>query len=436
MNIKKVLCFIEKNQMGLIYFGILISMLILNFITPYVADDLTYQYIWGTSNKVHNVWDVLVSQYNHYMTWGGRSVAHTIAQFFLVFPKFVFNIANSLCYVGILYKINSIATNKKKCAWLILFMHLLLFFITPCFGEDFLWLIGSCNYSWTILIMLIFLDYFHKEKLKDSRLSMIKMYFLGILAGWTNENTGIALVIIVFLILGNEKILKKKKLPMWKITGWIGSIVGYIILLLSPGNYIRNSYMVDDTFFLIRYLNNFMDITDSLIKYLWPLLIGLLVLYTYYIYQKKKPDAKSVIYGIGGLVATYAMIASPYFPERAWSGIIVFLVIAIINLFENVYEKQRLVRFIFFDCMIILSIFFIRDYSNLARDLIRYNKVIYERKQYIKKHPKEEIYYFEAFPMNNKYSPFHGYDLTENPDSWQNDAEAKRHGVKKIIGYW
>ncbi|MBR3210705.1 MAG: hypothetical protein IKF71_02070 [Bacilli bacterium] len=432
---KKLLNWINDNQNYIVYVLIFISMLILNCLTPYIADDINYRYIWNTSNRVHNIWDVLISQYNHYLTWGGRSIAHTIAQIFLIFPKMIFNIANSLCYVGILSKINSITTQKKKNAWILLLIHLMLFLIVPYFGEDFLWLIGSCNYAWTMLFVLILIDVYQKDKKNTSKKKAIGMFLLGILAGWSNENISVALIIMIVLFLVFKKLIEKSKITNWQKTGLVGSIIGCLLLLLAPGNYARSSAFVQEGSFIKTIIGRMIEITENALINLWPLLIGVLVLYTYYFYKKKQPNIMSFIFLAGSIIATYAMAASPQFPPRAWVGIVIFLTISTVSLLDSLVEKERLIRFIFYDVIIILSVLSLRNYYGIAHKLRIYNQVIEQRENYIKEHPNEKIYYFEKYVIDDKYSPIHGEDLTEDKENWINKSQANRYGVPYIIGF-
>ena len=79
-------------------------MLILNFLTPLLADD--YSYSLNLSEKrISSIIDIFDYQVWHYFNWGGRTVAHTLAQIFLVFPKAVFNILNSFIYTVLIYLI-------------------------------------------------------------------------------------------------------------------------------------------------------------------------------------------------------------------------------------------------------------------------------------------------------------------------------------------
>ena len=432
---KKVIGWVDRNQNIIVLACIFIFMFVLNCLTPYIADDINYRDIWGTTKRIHNIWDILVSQYNHYFTWGGRSIAHFIAQFFLMFPKMIFNIANSICYVGILSKINSIATNKKKNAWMILLIHVLLFLLVPYFGEDFLWLIGSCNYAWTIWFILILIDEYQKESKKESKLKIVGMFLLGIIAGWSNENTGLALVIFIALFLFYQKFMQKEKLRMWKITGLVGSTIGYLFLLLAPGNYVRSASIPQQGSFIMRVLKSSVHITEDALVYLFPLLVGIIVLYTYYIYKKKKPSTISFLSFIGAFVATYVMSASPNFPQRAWIGIVVFLTITMISLLDPLVEKERVLQFVLYDVIIVLSLISLRNYIHLAIELREYNYVIEERGKYIKENPNEKIYYFEKHKIDDRYSPIHGEDLTEDKDNWVNNSQAKRYGVPYLIGY-
>lgn len=87
--------------------------LILNILTPIIADDFGYA-LNLDKNHLRGIKDIINFQIVHYNAWGGRSVAHTIAQFFLMLPKWIFNIFNSLCFTCLIYFIYSISKNKKR----------------------------------------------------------------------------------------------------------------------------------------------------------------------------------------------------------------------------------------------------------------------------------------------------------------------------------
>ena len=95
------------NKTIIILIIIFFLFLILNILTPIIADDFGYA-LNLDKNHLRGIKDIINFQIVHYSTWGGRSVAHTIAQFFLMLPKWIFNICNSLCFTYLVYLIYSI----------------------------------------------------------------------------------------------------------------------------------------------------------------------------------------------------------------------------------------------------------------------------------------------------------------------------------------
>lgn len=82
---------------------------------------------------------------------------------------------------------------------------MLVFLSCPAFGQSFLWSTGAANYLYGILIILCFLiPYRIQIKCKSKRYPMpleitfaIIYLFLGIIAGWTNENTSVAMIAMI-----------------------------------------------------------------------------------------------------------------------------------------------------------------------------------------------------------------------------------------------
>lgn len=66
---------------------------------------------------------------------------------------------------------------------------------------------------------------------------------------------------------------------------------------------------------------------------------------------------------------------------------------------------------------------------------MNYDKVLNYRRTYIKNHKDKKAFKFKGYEINNKKSPIHGYDLTNDKNNWLNQAQAKKYGVKYIIGY-
>ena len=99
----------ERGMLTLLI--IFVFLYVLNYLTPLgFGDDYLYSFIWqgnamndplsANAARVSSFSDLLASQWSHYLTWGGRSVAHTLAQLFLWKGKVGFNFVNA--FVGTL----------------------------------------------------------------------------------------------------------------------------------------------------------------------------------------------------------------------------------------------------------------------------------------------------------------------------------------------
>ena len=95
-----------------------------------------YLYSFYGDNRVKSITDIITNQYNHYFGWGGRSIVHFIAQFFLMFNKNIFNIANTVTFIILILLIYLHSNNgKKHNVTLLIILTLLLWNFIPMFGQ-------------------------------------------------------------------------------------------------------------------------------------------------------------------------------------------------------------------------------------------------------------------------------------------------------------
>ncbi len=416
----------NKNKIFLILTIIFIFMLILNFITPLIADDYSYA-MMRDNTPIQNIYDIIINQIGHYFNWGGRTVAHTIAQIFLaLLGKNIFNIFNSLVYVLLIYLIYKLAKPKDEDRpILLLVIHLFLWFVLPVFGQTCLWLIGSCNYLWTTLIILIFLNFYKNIDFKKNSIKKIfLMFILGLIAGWTNENTSFGLLVITLGILISTKISnKKEELPIWTISGFIGSLIGFLILILAPGNFLRNDEFANEYSIVATLIKRILDATKGITEYLFPLLLIVIILITILLYQKKKIKPIILLYLTGSFFTIYSMALSPTFPERAWFGVIIFMIIPIINLLYDILKLHKIFNFILTDLCIIFSIIFVTTYIEAFQDILKLKITWDARIEYIEYQKDNNILDIEVggFYTENKYNPnYQLADLSEKSSDWPN----------------
>lgn len=222
-----------------------IYMYTLNFMMPLHRDDYEYSLIWGTLERIVAWPDVFQSLYNHYLTHGGRIVDFFVLDSFLLVGKQWFNPFNAFLFVALIVLIYwhsqrqlTFQFNPYILALIITFCWLGL----PDFAVVNIWMTGACVYLMTAVIIFTFLlpyhfNYLGKPLLSDSYRATLGMFFGGIVAGWTIENTAATMNLIIagFIFYG----YRKHNLIKWMISGFCGSVLGFLLLVISPGNYVR-----------------------------------------------------------------------------------------------------------------------------------------------------------------------------------------------------
>ena len=420
---------IEYFLFALIFIGIFV----VNFMTPMLADDFAYS-IGSDLKRIDSLSDIFNYQVNHYLTWGGRTVAHTIAQLFLIMPRWIFSICNSVMQIFEVLLIYLLARNgKKNNPIIIVAIWFLLWFCLRAFGVSNIWLIGSCNYLWTT-VLILFLIYQYSKERKDTPAYIVFMLILGIIAGWTNENTAFGSIVIIwlFIFIGGFKELKKYK---WKIAGFIGSLIGFSAMILAPGNYKRSETLAQDASFIKRIVSRFINYTELITTYLLPLIIILVILISIYIYKKKKIDKKVYAYIAGSFFSIYSMLLSPQFPDRAWTGTVIFLIIPIVMLLYDIDNVSKICKIVFIDILIIASFVFVKDYLELLVDVNQLRNTWEYREKKIKqaKAKKKTKIKFDRYTPYNKRNPAYGLsDLQPDPSHWANYFTAAYYDLDEI----
>lgn len=342
------------NEKNIILFIIFISMLTLNYLYPYISDDYTYMYKYDNFERIKNISDIFLSMKDHYFLWGGRVLAHSLASVFLLIPKNIFNICNSIMYTIFIYMIYLIGRRNNKDNYNYLFIiHLLIWFINISFGEVTLWLTGSCNYLWTSVIILLFLYLFHKENK-----NVIIFSILGILAGMCNENFSLSIIFVCILFVIFNKNYRNKN----NYIGIIFLIIGYLFLFLAPGNFIRAGAGV----------NNIITITQKtlyLIK-VFSLLIIFILLLSYVLYKKNKLKKDYLIYILGSIICILFLVVAPTFSLRATIGTLIYNLIIIIDILFSF--KFDLNKYIY----LILGVIYLISYLYTLQDTYNLNKYI------------------------------------------------------------
>lgn len=435
--------------------------------TPLCADDYSYAYSWLDGTKIESIKDVFYSQAAHYKIMNGRFVTHTLAQLFLLLGKSRFNILNTISFLllGLLIYYHGAGTIKKMKTHLLLLIFCLLFLETPAFGQSFLWLTGAANYLYGILIILSFLAVYRKklynveienekEVALPSRIliffKILLMLLFGFIAGATNENTSVALNVIVLLYILYFYI-KKYKTDLWMFSGLLGCIVGCLCMLCSPGQRLRltNSGGFDLNILILikKVILISWDFLDSFKICL--LILGMLFAVYMFFVKEESDSIKSlrsklcsnlsveIIYLVGMLASVYSMIVVPQFPKRVWSGPLVFLLIIVISVCAKAETyKNRLFIKVSRTVIMLLCLISIATYGIAFYNL---KNIYYEnamRESLIEEVKRNDLgtVYVPAIKSNSKYSCFtYAGDLNYSSEEWPNTAIARYYGMDTVI---
>lgn len=213
-------------------------MLLLNCLTPYLADDYTFAYAFDTGERLHSLPQLISSLVFHYHEWSGRVIVKFFAQGFTMFPKLLFNVCNAGMFMAlglVLYKL-AVGRRSQKADWLALVLiYAALWEISPVFGQTNLWMCGACNYLWATVGCCAFLlpwRYYLQQPFASTARMAAGMALAGLLAGWLSENTSAGM--LVCLVLAGAVVFKReRRLPAWMATGLAGALVGFALLITA-----------------------------------------------------------------------------------------------------------------------------------------------------------------------------------------------------------
>jgi len=246
---------------------------LLTYLTPMASDDWNYVFIFGTDQYIHNLWDVLQSQYTHYMEWNGRCVVHTLVQTVdSLLGKNVFNVLNTVMFVVFLYAIAINVTDDKKQYYKVFSLaFILIFLLYPGFDLGVLWLTGSFNYMWSATALLFFNFLIEKKNLSNK--ANLPLFLGGFLCGWTNEAfvVGLAGAYFIYYLFHRKSLTTQRRFML------AGFFIGMLLLVFAPGS-IHRALDNGPRFTLVTMFQSFMSMSNLRITFILLLLVPLLAI--------------------------------------------------------------------------------------------------------------------------------------------------------------
>ena len=221
-------------------------------------DDLPYSFFKRLDIRVTNLYQIIYDNLRYYISWTGRFLIHCIVQFLLMFGKNLWSILNPLIIVsqlliGTKIVLMEIQRKENKIPFLIFLILITLFLSMTRYKELIYWVAGSVNYLFPNLLILIFSYLYLNYGMQESKKIKIVNYILCFLIANLHENS----FVFIFVFMISHLIINYANVNLKKdIVFFIPIIIGGAILLLAPGNFIRNSY--NTSFYSMSLVNRLM----------------------------------------------------------------------------------------------------------------------------------------------------------------------------------
>lgn len=439
--------------------GSFLLILLFNYWTPMFSDDYTYG---AEVHQAGSLADLIRQEHEQYMTWNGRSVVHLLLRISLAMPEILFKIVNSLAFVALTFLIYANVEGKKTCdSRLLVLITLLVWLFGVDFAQTVLWQTGACNYLWGMVLILSMLTLGRREYKRTAGggrnqskvlLTILKaalLCLLGVIAGWCNENTSGALV-LVLLGLNLSLWIRKRQFSLPLTVGLAGSVIGLYLMVSAPGNANRAQYAEENYSGLAAYVARFEKIVVVMEQYFFVLLGAFSVLLVIRLLQERAGGSKERLRQVQrplswlvlSLITSYALVLTPSAMPRAHFGAGIFLILGICQLAVDVVRAESetssfLGRALVYAAFSVLCLRFLFVYIEDGTNLFRIHRDCTERVDYIiaqKATGAESITVAQVHPaFYNTYSAIEIMDLKEDPTYWTNVGFEQYYEVEEII---
>ena len=332
----------SKYLLLAVYACLFLAVFIFTSMTPLVADDFSYKYSWADSSRIQSIGQIFPSMASHRVTMNGRLLAHGLVQFMLMTPKVLFNLLNAFNAVLLgLLAVRHFHRGFAGSALLLCCGAFLIWNYMPDFGQVFLWLDGSINYSWGISLFLLYLwpyaaDWLGRER-RRSVLGSALFLLLALAAGMYSENGSIAAIFAAVCLTGLTA-LREKKLRLMPLLGIAAACLGFAFLMSAPAMSTRSAELSASV--LAGNIQLILLTTREHIGILYYIYAGCLCLALLAGVERRKLIL-SLVYVLTGLGSLASFVFAAYFAYRHLCFTVTFTTLGILLLLSGLLEKGK-----------------------------------------------------------------------------------------------
>ena len=429
----------SKKLLWVFYIALFAFMLLCNVMTLKIADDFAYMYNWANGSRITNPLQIIPSMAAHAKSMNGRLVAHGVAQFWLMLPDWMFDIANTLVFILQIPLIVWISKEKEDQQNNLLHVSIFgaIWVCELAFGQVNLWLDGACNYLWSVVAGLLFIlpyvRYFMNDEMPKMKASGIFFLILAIAMGGWAESGSAAFIFMAAVLLALGCFWQHKRLPRLLLAGLLLAIAGYLTIYMSPAQMNKGSTMTIMGL-IMGVIRCFLRLSE-----IWVLVAAFVILLVLNISNgaDKKRLFLAGVFFLGAMCANFIVMFAAFYPERVAVSTTVILICADAILIPGLFAKGNYKTTVASMLMLLVLV--------TPVEMFRGVKDIYETYSFMKTNEealfrcaeegKEEI----VLPMmvsGTKYPAL--YDLrylcANDPTEWPNNSMSKYYGIDAIWG--
>lgn len=417
-----------------------LTMLLLNLLTPFAADDYFYSYSFATGERIQSVWEIFPSLLAHGRELNGRYAPHFFVQLFTMWPEWIFDLCNAAVFVFLALGLCRLGTGKgRPSACLFVIATGFLFLFPPDFGGPMLWTSGSLNYLWCGAAATALLQPFRRALLGEGAAPGAgKTAALCLTALWIgncSESFSAAFTALLVLCFFASRFLGRKK-TFWMLPVAACALLGWLFLTLAPGDAGRIAQ--NASLELGVYLERLVKLAQKWKEYLlWPsaaflLLLGLCL--------ARKAPVENVVFAcllaFTALLCHGSMILADYHPLRTFFWPVTLLAAACAILFPHAFAPESpsgrgvvsgLTLLIAFLLLVELAQALPNNYNRWQLCRARNAEIVEMREQ-----GETDVRTFGLLSLS-RYDMFNDVvELTADPDYRANVAAAKYYGVQSL----
>lgn len=410
-------------------------MLVFNILTPMICDDYRYAFSFATGERLTGAGEILPSLAAHGHVLNGRYAPHFFVQLFTLLPNICFDVVNTAVFLLLVVGLYRLAKGGESWdVFLLSGIFGALFLLPPVFGQNMLWMAGSCNYLWpaAVLVWLLkpFMDRVCNEDVPIKWWGTALMAIGGFLFGNSSENLSAAGLMLMGLCI-LWQLCSRRKTGLWMWLTAAATLAGWLLLMLAP---VDKPTVAAEEGFLGMLLERFSQLMQLWLTHLGWLTAAFALLVC--IGWETLPKGRLVfacVAAVSALCCHLAMIVSNYIPDRVLLGPIVLMLCACGVLIPGLQQCAKPVCRGLCLCLCLLAL--LNAAMALPKTYNRHQQAVARDRQMMEAGAAGETA-VSTFGIwgHTRYDAFTGLlEMSSDPENFANVAYAAYYGVDSVV---